>query len=568
MIPHRRRSRVSSLVVLAVLAVLATSGAHSAHAYEFEVIARTLGQGQSLRSLRLSTSDLRLTRRQFTQTLSLNIWDIGAKLVDRRPYVRPFDRLRASGPRLYFNSYLRIDHDFGSWSTGTLVLDNRLYGAVDLVPELEPRLLALDVLFAYLAVDDLAGGALHLRVGRQLEVGTLDWWSMDGLTVRATPDLPVAIEGFAGLRVRDSSYAASGTFEPDGTGSAECAEYVEGATIGSGSWRPIDLGQNVEDNPFSSDYQLCPQRQQLMPTYGGAIELQKVAHVSARISYRRSVSPTPGLLGPADRFANRDLGFYPNEDGQMPDWGVNEDKLSASVRAQHSALKGRADITPYAGIRYNGLIGTIDEQHTGVRLHYRARNLSHTLEPEYFYSFPTFDGDSIFNVFSSQAYHDLRLTYSIRSERHPITGYARGWARKFATEDEVTDASAADSEANSNWTGGVQLGLRYRVPRLLAARLDLFQDAGYGGSRLGGYGSLAWRKSAKTGFHGRVSLVQFDEDLRPELRGLTLGVQAGASYRVNTGIHVHVTSEYTTNRIQANQLRVLGVLEFALVPEV
>lgn len=563
MFPHQRCPRA---IVVSAFAVLVTLGPQTAEAYEFEVLARTLGQGQALRSLRLSTADLALTRRQFTQTLSLNIWDLGSKFAERRPYVRPFDRMRASGPKIHFSSYLRIDHDFGSWSTGTLVLDNRIYGAVDLVPELETRLLTLDVLFAYLAVDDLAGGALHLRLGRQLEVGTLDWWSMDGLTVRVTPDVPVALEAFAGLRVRDSSYAASATFEPDGTSGAECAEYVEGVVPGSGSWRPIDLGPNVQDNPFSSDYQMCPQRQQLMPTFGGAIELRKVRNVWARINYRRSMSPRPGLIGPVNRFANPDTGYYPNEGGQLPDWGTNEDKLSATVRARHTAMGGRADIVPYAGIRYNGLHGGIDEQHTGVRLHYRGDALAHTLEPEYFYSFPTFDGDSIFNVFSSQAYHDLRLTYSLRSARHPLTGYARGWVRKFATEDQPTDG--ADDSTGGDWAGGVQAGVRYSLPRVLAARLDLFQDAGYGGARIGGYASVAWRKSSRTGLQGRLSLVQFDQDLRPELRGLTAGVQAGATYLIKDGITAHLTSEYTSNRIQANQLRIIGALEFALVPEV
>lgn len=569
MFSRLRWPRASVLASLGLTAVLVTGGAEPAQAYEFEVIARTLGQGTSLRSLRLTGPTSLLARRAFTQTLSLNIWDIGGTLPDRRPYLRPLDRMRTTGPKIHFTSYLRIDHDFGAWSTGTLVFDNRIYGAVDLIPELETRLLALDVLFAYLAVDDLAGGALHVRVGRQLEVGALDWWSMDGVTVRATPDLPVAFEGFAGLRVRDSSYAASATFEPDGTGSAECAEYLEGPVPGSGSWRPIDLGLNVEDNPFSSDYQLCPQRQQVMPTYGGAVALQKLDNVWARIGYRRSVSPTAESIAGAGTQANEDTGLYPNEDGGLPDWGVNEDFLTATVRFHDSLLDRRADFTAYAGVRYNGLVGTVDEHHTGMRFLYRTKALIHSLEPEYFYSFPTFDGDSIFNVFSIQAYHDMRLTYGLRSARYPLTGYVRGWVRKFATEDEVPNQGDGSTEAhNSDWTGGVQLGLRYNLPRLLSARVDLFQDAGYGGSRIGGYASLAWRKSVRTGFRGRVSVVHFDEDLRPDLHGVTLGLQAGASYVINTGITAHVTAEHTSNRIQASQLRVIGALEFALVPEI
>lgn len=556
-----RPSRTLWFASLGLAAMILAAGARPALAYEFEVIARTLGQGYALRSVRFSMADEILSRRRFTQTLSLNIWDIGGRYRDRRAYDRPI-----GGPRIYLTTYLRIDHDFGAFTNGSLVQGNQLVDAIDSVPELEASALSLDVLFAYLAVDDLAGGLLSARLGRQLEVGTLDWWSMDGLTVRVTPELPVAVEAFAGLRVRDASPAGSATHEPDGTGSAECAEYVEGAVPGSGSWRPVDRDVIIENNPFTSDYHLCPQRRELMPTFGGALELRRVRDVWARVSYRRSVSPTPGPVGPVDRFENPDTGVYPNELGQAPDWGVNEDKLSASVRVLRTFAGGRGRLVPYAAVRYNALLGIIDEQHTGVSLRYRA----HTLEPEYFYSFPSFDGDSIFNVFSTQAYHDIRMTYGFAPERSPLGVYARAWLRAFQTEDQPDLDDGVDP---GNLAGGVQVGARYRLPRTLAARLELFHDAGYGGTRVGGYGSVSWHASQRTGLGARVSLVHvLDQDLRQglagSLGGLSLGAQAGVSYRIADGIHAHLSAEHTANRVVPSQYRLIGVLEFALVPEV
>ena len=554
--PGVRRCRAHRLASLGILAIALTISRPAA-GYEFEVIARTIGEAQARRTLRLSAIDPILSARVFTQTLSLNIWDIG-RIRDHRLRKQKLYR----GPSIYLTSYLRIQHDFGAWSTGSLVDGNRVYDAVDLVPELEARLLNLEVLFAYLAIDDLADGMLHLRVGRQLEVGTLDWWSMDGVTLRVTPRAPVAVEGFVGLRVRDHSPAGSSTFEPDGTGSAECAEYVEGPMPGSGSWRPIDRGLSAEQDPFASDYQFCPQRQQLMPTFGGAIELARMANVWARVSYRRSQSPTPGLIGPIDRFPYPDTGLYPNENGQTPGWGVNEERLSATVRSHHRFAKGRGQITPYAAIRYNALLGLVDEQHTGVRVRHGA----HLVEPEYFYSFPSFDGDSIFNVFSTQAYHDLRLTYGLRPERNAFSGYARIWGRRFQTEDPVPDDP--DTEAPGDLAGGLQVGVSHRLPQRAITRLDLFVDGGYGGSRIGGHLATSWRARYNLDLRGRLSLVDFDEDLRADLNGISVGLMAGASYRINDGITAHVTAEHTSNRIDRNRFRIMGMLDLALIPEV
>lgn len=534
-----------------------------AHGYEFEVRARTIGQGYSLRSLRLLGPSLRLDRRRFTQVLSLSIFDIGELRGPRRGR-HLFERAYPDGPHVYFSAYLRLDHDDGSWATGQVRLDNQLWDAVDLIPELQDELLDLDVLYAYAAAEGIAGGWLDLEVGRQLRVATLDWWSMDGVAARVHAPRDIDVEVFGGLRVRESSLVATGTTEPDGTGGAECAEYVEGAVPGSGAWRPIDRESPAENRGFDNDFDVCPQRDELMPTFGGAIEgtYDGPVTVWARAGYRRSMSRRPGLIGAADRFAYEDTGYYPNERGQAPRWGTNEERVAASVRATLGFAGQRGQVAPYAAGRYDVLTGSVDEAHAGVRLRYGA----HAIEPEVYHSTPRFDGDSIFNVFALHPYTDVRLTYDVRPASLPVSGFARAWARRYRPVDD---------DAVDDLAGGVQVGAAYRRGKVLEARLDVFHEGGYGGRRTGGYGAVGWQATRDAGLRGRAVVVDVHEDgpgLRnPEvfvLRDTTLALQAGASYRFNAGVMFHVMVEQSLSRFDRDQLRLIGVLDLAFLPEV
>ena len=549
--------QVRAAIAIAIVVAIG-AGESRARAYDFEIRARTIGQGYELRSLRLLGSDVLLDRRRYTQTLTLNIWDLNGRLTDRKLY----ETSLVGGPRLYITTYMRVDHDFGSWTTGDLIMGNQVIDALDLTPELESSSLSLDVLYGYFAAEDLLGGVLDVHLGRQLSVDTLDWWSMDGVTVNVDTPLHVAIEAFGGLRVRDESPFGSDVQELDGTGSSECAEYVEGGLPGTGAWRPIDRVVPGSDNPFSSDFDVCPQREQLVPTFGGAIETIDLGAVWARVAYRKSVSKTPGVIGLVDRFEFDDVGLYPNEIGQAPDWGVNEERLSATVRANIWFAKGKGRVTPYAAARYSALHGLIDEGHAGARFRYGA----HSVEPEVFYSFPTFDGDSIFNVFSTQPYTDVRATYDLHRDDSPVRAYLRGWWRSYGVEDADLEQPLGDVDVSTT-AAGVQIGASYVQRRDLLARIDLFHDDGYGGRRTGGYGSLRWQASEQTGLSSRVSVIDFDDGVIRDLDGTTLGVQLGATYVVNEGVTLHVLAEENTNRFYTSQFRLIGVMDLAFRPE-
>lgn len=545
--------RVRSILLLAALVAL-TIRAGNAVGYEFEIHTRTIGQGYSLRSFRLLGPNLSLDRRRFTQVLNLSLWD----LQGGRPHL-VLHGPEPKGPRVYFTAYMRIDHDFGDYTTGSLVWGGRNFDAVDLIPELESDSLALDLLYGYLAVDGLLDGRLDLKVGRQMQVDALDWLAMDGASGRLVTPFHVAVEAYGGLRVRDSSPLGSATHELDGTSGAECAEYVEGATPGSGSWRPIDRGIPGETNPFTNDFDLCPQREKLQPTFGGALETDGVGPLWARVSYRRTVSRTVGLIGPVDRFAYPDTGLYPDEVGQAPKWGVNEEAVAATVRTRRTFADRRGNLTAYAGGRYSLLHGLIDAGHAGARIGYRA----HAAEAEVYYSYPTFDGDSIFNVFSSEPYTDYRLTYDLAPEKAPWRSYLRGWMRRYRTEDPLPD-----DQEQSDLAGGVQAGARYRIGRELIARIDLFHEDGYGGRRSGGYGAARWLATSRVGVSTRLGLVDFAADTALNPSATSFSAEAGVSYVVNpSGVTFHLLGEEIVNRYDHSQFRVIGVVDLAFEPE-
>src|SRR5688500_20199544 len=101
------RGCVAALVLVASVA--------PAHGYEFWLRSQTIGQAYQLREYRLVGPDLFLGRRRYTQTLALRIWDIGDLARDRR-----VARLPAGGVHIAWHSFLRVDHDFGSYANATI----------------------------------------------------------------------------------------------------------------------------------------------------------------------------------------------------------------------------------------------------------------------------------------------------------------------------------------------------------------------------------------------------------------------------------------------------------------
>ncbi|HUS64862.1 MAG TPA: hypothetical protein VMZ28_09990 [Kofleriaceae bacterium] len=537
------------LVALALAATASTAGAPAARAYDFEIRARTYGQAEELRSLRFVGGSLLLSVRRFTQTLALSIWDIGRASRIWRQY----DTTRRRGPRFSFHSYLRLDHDFGDYTSGTVDIGDRRLSAVDAIPELEAGALQLDVLYAFAAAEDLADGRLDLYLGRQIGTDALDWYAFDGARARAESQrIPLAVEAFGGLQVRESSPVGWAELEPDGTSGAECQEYVEGAAAGTGAWRPIDLGFREDESLFRSDLERCPQREEPMPTFGGALELTDVPHVRARVGYRRAISQTPGLLGERDRLEFDDTGLYPDENGQAPDWGVNQERLTLSLRSPWELARGKGGVVGVASLRYSLLHGLVDDALLGAEGRWGAD----TLSPELTYSFPTFDGDSIFNVFSIEPNTGARLTWEHAPPTAAWRTSLRGWVRRY--HDAADGALAAGGQGGAAW-----------VPaRDRSARLDLVHEDGHGGRRTGGWGTVRWRVARKLVLGSRLGLIDYDTETEDTPDGWSIGLQGGGTYQLHDEIALSVVAEDNANPVYANQVSLFAVLDMAFRPEI
>jgi hypothetical protein len=527
-------------VALAVIIAMSTD----AHAYEFWLRAQTIGQIYSLREYRLVGPDLFLGRRRFTETLALRIWDVGDLSAKRREAHLPEHGLRIS-----WQSYLRIDHDFGDFTSGRIVTSTIRRDALDVIPELGEEVASLDLMYGYLQLDGLIDDKLQLQIGR---IMTDDGWgssAYDGGAARYELPLPIAVSASAGLKVRASSPLGTAQYELDGTSGAGCQEYVEGPTPGTGAWKLIDRNRDITNSKLSSDYEYCPQRDVAQPTIGFAIATSRTKQFGIEVGYRRTQSDTVGLIGTVDRLDFPDLGLYPNDFGQAPATGVNEERVYARAHADFKS--DELAVSPYADVRYSILNAVVDRGDVGVRL----RHGDHVIEPAVEYFYPTFDGDSIFNVFSIEPTTDARVNYQYNGK---IRGGASGWLRKYSHDD-----------GTSSVAGGATASVEKPIANGWLAHVDALWDDGYGGRRVGGTGEVAWRPDLDLWLRGRqiVLGVREDDGYGFQRDMVTSSTVVSSTWRVADTVAIHGIVEEDYDALHHFQTRVIGVLDLAFLPE-
>jgi len=529
-------------VVAAVLSIAAP-----AHAYEFWLRARTYGQAYQLRDYRLVGPDLFLGRRRITQMLTLRIFDVGDLAASRRRA-----RLPPGGLRITWQSYLRIDHDFGEFTNGRITLPGPIRrDALDIIPELGESVASLDLMYAYLELAGLADDRLTIQLGRILADDGWGTTAFDGGAARfEVPSTPLAVSASAGLRVRAASPWGLASYELDGTGGAACHEYAEGPTPGTGSWKLIDRNRAITNRRLASDYEFCPQREMREPTIAAAVAMRDVHGVSAELGYRRTWSETFGLIGAVDRLDFPDLGLYPNDFGQAPDSGVNEERIYARVHADFHA--DGYGLGPFASARYSMLHGVVDRADIGMTV----KRGAHALEPVLEHFFPTFDGDSIFNVFSLEPTTDVRLGYHYTPET-TWRASAGGWLRRYDHADELAPIA-----------GGVDASVEHTFGGAWRARVDGLWDDGWGGRRIGGAGDAAWKRSDTQYFRGRVVVLGVHEDdTSLGRRFVTTSGVLSSTFRIGDHAALHAIAELDYDAIHELQARVIGVLDLNFSPE-
>jgi hypothetical protein len=478
----------------------------AAYAYDIEVNAETIGQGYQI----ASGAGTLISRRRLDQYLGLHLWNIGPK-----------DNFGAPLPRnqVYFDLSLRFDTDFASdcrpdpsgarpcvgWAVPTT------FGGRDVSQELRNN--RFELLYALAGVRDL-GGLVDLELGRQLLIDQFEFTSFDGLHAAVKTPYHFAAEVWGGLLVNGTAPIDSPIFRPDGT-----------------ALSPL--------SPHDVDYK---------PTLGVAVRSFGLRDLDTRFSYRRTFSPAQNTTEAERRTGAVD--------------GTTEEKIGWSARGR--LLGGR--IVPWAGLRYNVLVGVFDVIQGGARFTLSKR---HSLQVEYVYSYPTFDGDSIWNVFARRQFDDLRASYDLRVGR--LRAYARGLLRAFHDVAETTDRvdptlpPPSPGGLGERLNYGGNLGGRVEVPGGYV-RLDSYLETGYGGTRVGV--DAATRMQVYRDFialEGRLTYVHFRNDQRPIDSGNSFGFQVGARAALGRGILLHALLEDNFNRFYRSQFRFYLVFDFSFL---
>lgn len=545
---YRGRMWRASLVAACLVAA-----ARPAVAYEYQVRSVTVGQAYQLPTLHLLGAELWLARRRFGESLSLSVWDLGDL---RRARLRARPGRADAGPVVWFTGQLRLEHDFGAWTMGSVTVGGRTLDALDAIPELATTSLGLELVHGTLGLDDL-WQRVDVRLGRLLHLDDGDPWSVDGVSARVRTPWPVVIEVMGGLRVRDASPLGTPTVELDGTPGADCTEYVEGPSPGTGTWQIIDRSRVPGHSRLGSDLAYCPQREASMPTVGAAVETT-AGGVRARLAYRRTMSRTVGLLGAVDRLDEPDRGLYPDELDQAPTWGVNEELVAASVEGR--VRLGGWSIAPWARGRYALTEAVLADAGAGARLSRGA----HALTPEVGHARPVFDADSIWSTFAIGASTDGRLGYEYAPRRGPLAITADAWYRRYAVPSPGTEVAAA---ATRSWAAGARAQAALTLGPRLVTELDLVGDDGYGGRRLGATGEARWQARPALALSGRLGGLHVATDQRASTGGASGVLALGSRWGIDQGMALTSAAELSASPRAAAALRVFVALELVLEPE-
>lgn len=323
--------------LLGAVAAIITS-TEPAHAYETEVEASIAAQSYVLAS---PWGEPVLRRRRFTETLGLSVWNIQGQ-VDPR------------GPRLSFQSRLRLDADFGQSSA------ERSLGSSSYIPGLEQA--PLDLMYAYLEGQRYLGGYLGFRAGRQYVFDTLGFWSFDGGLVTLNAPAQVLFEVYAGFEQRGGGLPTLGTrrFEAEGVYRGDRHGY-------EANYYPAFLDES-----------------RLAPAVGLGVETSGFGLIHARFNYRKVMNRDRVNVSP---FADR-------SDGQ---WFMSGSRTS-SERMGYSVRVDAADVGALNGSAVYDFYNQIFSEYTASASAYLNSRV--TLGASFERYTPTFDGDSIFNWFS------------------------------------------------------------------------------------------------------------------------------------------------------------------------
>ena len=342
-------------------------------------------------------------------------------------------------------------------------------------------------------------GRVDFSLGRIYEMELMDIFAFDGLKVRLNLPWTLFAEAGFGAQVARAHPLSRAVFETDSAAGDAAAQ----------AWSP---------------------------SFIAAVGLDGLWDLDLKLAYRGVVSHA-AKPGAAERDANT--------------WGVDQELVYVGAAWQVPAL----GLRPSLGLRYNLLTAQVDDLSVALTQRLASR---HAVTAAYLRSIPHFDGDSIFNIFDTEPYHEASLAYSVRIltplAAHVRLGYRSYW------EDELEGTRDARPDG---WTAGV--GARWRSDQVRAG-LDLYYLDGHGGLTVGGDLDGAWSPLRWLTLQGRVSLIQYEGTSLTSANGINFGAQLGAIFTFFKGITGHLLLEDNVSSQYHSALRLMGVLSLEVAP--
>jgi hypothetical protein len=283
------------------------------------------------------------------------------------------------------------------------------------------------------------------------------------------------------------------------------------------------------------------------PAFGVSAATRRLKFLQARVAYRMvfSVLDDPQEESP----------IYVRPDDSMPEslarWATAEEKVTAWASAELWSRR----FLPFAGVAYSVQNHRLARTLTGFRFRFGR----HTAGAEYERHEPTFDGDSIFNIFNTEPFTEARIVYELAVNRQ-WSGYVRSSLRFYRGGDEQQGATAEERKTLSWQNPGGGLGVRYEGQRF-SLRGDWYWQEGYGGRTLGfdcwwqhriGVANLAWE--------GRLTVAHWNDQLQETLRGVTAGAALGAGWRFHPRMALYALVEDNFGEYFKSDLRLYGML--------
>ncbi|MBP9086531.1 MAG: hypothetical protein KBG15_10470 [Kofleriaceae bacterium] len=592
--PPRREAALPAAMIPVLIIVLITvllARPMPVAAYEFSARAYATAQGYQLRSFGSYGRVSLLSRQRFTQSLDLSIWDIPGWQAGRQRR-----GLADGGVRVSLVGSARVDHDFGTYTAGAMRIGNVRRDALDVVPELANSVIALQLMYGYLHVDGLLNERVAFDAGRLVGNDGFEYFSVDGARVSAALHRYATVRATAGVRVREASPFGMAASELDGNAGADCREYVEGAAPDSGSWQLIAPDRLIVNRRLSSDYEYCPQRSALLPMVDAAVVTTGLGWIAAEAGYRRAWSDSVGLLGDVARLRYPDLGYYPNDNGQAPASGVNQEVGYWHVHGKTKV--GAVSLQPYWDARYSLLHARVDRSVLGLRVARQA----HAVDLSSQYMNPTFDGDSIFSIFVVEPAVDVRVAYAFEGGRASRTAPQRNgaprnfaslgfagtsddrpppvrprsvrlelWGKQFLTAPLApTASSTSTSSVSSRFAGGGQAWLDQGLTPIWSFRVAGLYDAGYGGRRISTSGELVATPSRGSLVAMRAAVAALASDTLSDTvvrSPLSESLHLRALWRPVDYVGVGAMMEWNHNTVAGNDIRGWLTLSLGYVPE-